>query len=890
MIVKTDILFVSYRTIAVIVLVALIMMGCGSSGAGDSESDRLRTGQGAPAPCPDQSDLAMICLRGLTENGDSSSFVHRSAPVRFLNGFIYSELDFRRGHELFFFDLSTSAARLVKDINPGKAGSFPSSFIVVGSHIFFTAETTSSGIELWISDGTESGTRQISNYLGGDFLSPDSRLHRAGSNSITYTARCPDRSIDLCLYRTSANNRSVELVRRESEPIRNPEIYSLSSVGQTAFAAPIAGQEQESLFRLSEGEASVQDVWTPPSDQEFGTNSVQSWANDLLIQTQSTDGAHSNVYAWINDTVSLLLENSPRNSTQMIVQSSSVAWIKSGSRLLQLTKNQASVSAAEISHSITSFSLIRFGPEVFAWSRGQALHEFYLLTADGLGARFDISSAYGEPQSIGDQSALVWTKTVTISTPTGGQTDFEIHYQRTIRHPFRRVSTSEGEAWQASPKVMGQFDDGLFFTGIDRSSRNSLYSLDPITNRLEALKNFNLGQASGAASEFIQALGKIWKIELSNMRALGEESPSVSLPNVDFSRRENGQIHFIERNGKIYFLNQSSTKVTIVETDGVSGRKILEIDGQWVDTDEQTRVVILRNEGASHSQFVQFNLETGVTSVLQSTAPVNAVFVRKKGDYLLLRNSSQYQVWRARVGSSPAILASIVRSPNSSLGCFERSGPHFIVCQTFYATGLIELQMRNPENSIQNRIRIVSATQVEITPAEEGWYALFYQNEEKRLESLRVDEDRLMASFFDSEAKLLSLGNGKALLTLNPNFDAPRLLMVKNRQLNTLKYFEDLYRPKILEHRRLSDGSRLILVSQASWLNGQVKWFRLSPNESSLETLSFLNNFQPRLVTPVPFALTVLPERILLSANLESSNNSGGGFGQQIYELLLPQD
>jgi ELWxxDGT repeat protein len=51
----------------------------------------------------------------------------------------------------------------VKDINRGSGGSNPHELTNVGGRAFFAADDGTSGIELWISDGTAPGTRRVKN-------------------------------------------------------------------------------------------------------------------------------------------------------------------------------------------------------------------------------------------------------------------------------------------------------------------------------------------------------------------------------------------------------------------------------------------------------------------------------------------------------------------------------------------------------------------------------------------------------------------------------------------------------------------------------------------------------------------------------------------------------
>ena len=69
------------------------------------------------------------------------------------------------GRELFVINTSSPAGgvQLVKDINYGSGDSSPSMFEGMGGELFFSADDGISGMELWKSDGTNSGTVIVSN-------------------------------------------------------------------------------------------------------------------------------------------------------------------------------------------------------------------------------------------------------------------------------------------------------------------------------------------------------------------------------------------------------------------------------------------------------------------------------------------------------------------------------------------------------------------------------------------------------------------------------------------------------------------------------------------------------------------------------------------------------
>jgi len=88
----------------------------------------------------------------LTEAGGSLLFVAK---------------DPTHGRELWASDGTPSGTVLVKDIRPGAHGSGPSELAAVGGTLFFSANDGISGRELWMSDGTAEGTVLVDDIVPG---------------------------------------------------------------------------------------------------------------------------------------------------------------------------------------------------------------------------------------------------------------------------------------------------------------------------------------------------------------------------------------------------------------------------------------------------------------------------------------------------------------------------------------------------------------------------------------------------------------------------------------------------------------------------------------------------------------------------------------------------
>jgi ELWxxDGT repeat protein len=71
------------------------------------------------------------------------------------------------GSELWMSDGTESGTTLVKDIDPGDAGSSPDWLAAVGGTVYFQADDGVHGRELWKSDGTQAGTVLVKDIAPG---------------------------------------------------------------------------------------------------------------------------------------------------------------------------------------------------------------------------------------------------------------------------------------------------------------------------------------------------------------------------------------------------------------------------------------------------------------------------------------------------------------------------------------------------------------------------------------------------------------------------------------------------------------------------------------------------------------------------------------------------
>lgn len=103
-------------------------------------------------------------------DGFASNFINVGSQT------VFRGWDPETGDELWVSDGTVTGTKMIKDINPGTASSYPRTFIRSGNTVYFLARNTENGLAyegLWKSDGTENGTVLIKNFryfIGGGFF------------------------------------------------------------------------------------------------------------------------------------------------------------------------------------------------------------------------------------------------------------------------------------------------------------------------------------------------------------------------------------------------------------------------------------------------------------------------------------------------------------------------------------------------------------------------------------------------------------------------------------------------------------------------------------------------------------------------------------------------
>lgn len=121
-------------------------------------------------------DINAGISNGITDYFDLTSYV--------LNGILFFRAnDGSTGIELWRSDGTASGTYLVKDISPGASSSGPGGFASVGNILYFTANV---GSQLWRSDGTDSGTVSLKSFnVVGNLCGYNGKLYFSADDNNT---------------------------------------------------------------------------------------------------------------------------------------------------------------------------------------------------------------------------------------------------------------------------------------------------------------------------------------------------------------------------------------------------------------------------------------------------------------------------------------------------------------------------------------------------------------------------------------------------------------------------------------------------------------------------------------------------------------------------------
>lgn len=165
----------------------------------------------------------------------NSTVGYQGEGIVFGHKYIFRGNSEGKGSELYITDGTASGTKLVKDIFDGSPGSVPADFTVFHDYVYFTAITQENGRELWRTNGTEAGTAMVK-----DILPDEPSSNKAGEFHMTstehfifLTAASDEEGTEL--WRSDGTSQGTVLVKDINPGVAGSDINEFYLVGDVCF-------------------------------------------------------------------------------------------------------------------------------------------------------------------------------------------------------------------------------------------------------------------------------------------------------------------------------------------------------------------------------------------------------------------------------------------------------------------------------------------------------------------------------------------------------------------------------------------------------------------------------------------------------------------------------
>lgn len=162
------------------------------------------------------------------------------------NRILFAADDGTHGFELWVTDGTTSGTSLLKDLVPGKTGSGPGGFANVGPLVIFNATDSAHGTEPWVTDGTAAGTSLLADIRPGS-ASGNSSAFLAAGNVRVFTAN--NGSTGTELWVTDGTSAGTSLLK-DIFPGANPNNAAYPATSDPRYLTPFGNRL---LFQATDG-------------------------------------------------------------------------------------------------------------------------------------------------------------------------------------------------------------------------------------------------------------------------------------------------------------------------------------------------------------------------------------------------------------------------------------------------------------------------------------------------------------------------------------------------------------------------------------------------------------------------------------------------------------
>jgi ELWxxDGT repeat protein len=225
-------------------------------------------------------------------------------PIAIGNKYYYTMTTRETGTEIWITDGSPSGTRVLKDINTAESGSGSGTGVKLGNKWIFNANDGINGDELWVSDGTASGTRMVRELQTGSEngkQSSPSQFVLAG-NKVFFRAFSDATGWDLWVTDgTSAGTRALDLNPGRPDASWD-QAYALNGRYLFRFSTPESSHEPWISDGTATGTRMIKDI--NPSGQTEVNYAIESGGKIYMLLNDYqgysavwvTDGTAANTF------------------------------------------------------------------------------------------------------------------------------------------------------------------------------------------------------------------------------------------------------------------------------------------------------------------------------------------------------------------------------------------------------------------------------------------------------------------------------------------------------------------------------------------------------------------------------------------------------------------
>ena len=408
-------------------------------------------------------------------------------------------------NELFVTDGSATGTRLVKNL-AGNASSNPTELTILGNNLIFAANTANGQRELYFSRGTSSTTTLITNLSGSTSSKPEN-LTRAG-NVVYFTALREDGQREL--FRTQGTSASTrQLINLSGTRSSNPQ--GLTAVGAKLFFTAAGSDNQRELY-VSDGTLAgtklVRDLsgttssrpseLTALGNKLFFTAILPNGNRELLV-TDGT-GLGTQIVRNLFGSVSSV----PRDLTVVGSRLFFTALLPSGHRELFVTDGtSAGTKLLNVSGNLNSAprNLTAVNNRLFFTARipGNQL-ELHVSNGDTVNLVRDLAGTQNS-----NPTQLVQYRGLLYFTARLSSGQRELLESNGTSAGTRLVANLSG-AVSSGPSNLTRVEDGLLFSAIDETGQRELFRTDATAEGTQLIRNIN-GTLSSNPRQFTRSFG-----------------------------------------------------------------------------------------------------------------------------------------------------------------------------------------------------------------------------------------------------------------------------------------------------------------------------------------------------------------------------------------------